>query len=145
MKKIVIFIIALMMMPAIADAQITIKEKNSVETIKSLRMGCVTLYCNKDYYSLAIRSDSQIDDSYIIGLGLGKAQAAASLQALVSIASTLKKNESVDFTDGSDEFTIHRGLIKGEIWIKAEYYVGWGKVSKGELNTLLDAILFYNN
>ena len=145
MKKIILLIIALISLPMMADAQITIKEKNSIETIKSLGMGWVTLTCSEDYYVLCIQSDNQFDDHYVIGLGSGKAKASASLQALVSIASTLKKNESVTFTTGSKEYSIHRGLTKGEIMIKGEYYAGWGRVSKGQLNTLLDAILFYNN
>lgn len=144
-KTIIAIIVAMMFLPTIADAQIIIKEKVKIETIKSLRMGWVTLEHSDGYYMMTIRSDNQFDDAYVLSLGLGKAQAIASLQTLVAIASTLKKNESVAFTNGGKEYTIHRGLIKGELWIKGEYYAGWGKVAKVELNSLLDALQYCNN
>lgn len=132
------------MLPSIANAQIVIKEKTKIETIKSLRLGNVRLECSDEYYMLTIASDNSLEEPYVLALGLGKAQAAASLKTLISLSSSLKKNEFVDFTSGSQEFTICRGLVKNEIWLNNKFHVGRGRISKNELDALLDSILFCN-
>lgn len=146
MKKIIIAIIsAMILMPTIADAQIVVKEKTKVETIKRLRMGWVSLDKTGNSYFLCVRSDNQFDDTYTIHLGQSKEDAIASLNTLIEVSKTLKKDESVKFDNINEELSIYSGVLKKEIWFKSEYKAGWGKVSKMELNTLLDALLFANN
>ena len=145
MKKILILFATLMMMPVIAEAQIVVKERTKVETIKKLRMGWVSLDKTGTSYFLCVRSDNQFDDTYTIHLGQSKEDAIASLNTLIEVAKTLKKDESVKFDNINEELSIYSGVLKKEIWFKSQYRAGWGKVSKMELNTLLDALLFANN
>lgn len=145
MKKILILFATLIVMPMIAEAQIVVKEKTKVETIKRLRMGWVSLDKTGTSYFLCIRSDNQFDDTYTIHLGQSKEDAISSLYTLIELTKTLKKDESVKFDNINEELSIHLGLLKGEIWFKSKYRAGWGKISKKELNTLLDTLLFANN
>lgn len=141
MKKIIITIIsAMILMPTMADAQIQVKKQPKIETIKSLRMGYVTLSKSEDIYFLSLTSDNQFDKSYIIYLGESHEAAVGSLNSLIEVASTITKDDSFEFNDGRNDFYIYRGMFKGEVWFKAKGFAGYGKTSTTELNNLLKAL-----
>lgn len=141
MKKIIIAIIsAMILMPTIAEAQIQVKKKPQIETIKSLRMGYVELCKSEEVHFLSLRSDNQFDNPYFILLGEGKEAAIESLNSLVQVASTITKDDSFEFNDGRNDFYICRGMFKGEVWFKAKGFAGYGKTSTTELNNLLKAL-----
>ena len=138
MKKIVMIVISMMMlMPSVAEAQIVVNKKPSLEKLVNLRMGWVSLNKYEDTYLLILQSDNQFDDSYIIQLGENETEAKQSLEALIEAASTIGKDDSMAFQSGTKEYRIYRGLVKGELWFKADGFAGWGKTSKMELNKLL--------
>lgn len=146
MKKIIIAIIsAMILMPAMADAQIKVNKQPKRETIKSLRMGYVALTKTEETYYLTMISDNQFDKSYVILLGEGKDAAIQSINSFIEISSTIKKDDSFEFNDGIKDYRIYRGVFKSEVWFKADGYAGYGKTSKAELNQLLESILFVND
>lgn len=141
MKKIIIaFISAMILMPTMADAQIQVKKQPKIETIKSLRMGYVTLSKTEESYFLSMTSDNQFDHAYVIFLGEGKEAAVQSLNSLIEVSSTIAKDDSFEFNDGIKNFRIYRGMFKSEVWFKADGYAGYGKTSTTELNNLLKAL-----
>ena len=141
MKKIIIAIIsAMILMPTMADAQIKVNKQPKRETIKSLRMGYVTLSKTEESYFLSMTSDNQFDHTYVIFLGEGKEAAVQSLNSLIEISSTITKDDSFEFNDGIKDYRIFRGMCKSEVWFKADGYAGYGKTSTAELNTLLKAL-----
>ena len=141
MKKIIIAIISvLILMPTMADAQIQVNKCPKVETIKSIRLGYVTLDKTEEVYFLSMISDNQFDNSYIIVLGEGKDAATQSLNSLIEISSTITKEDSFEFNDGLYDYHIFRGPFKSEVWFKADGYAGYGKTSTAELNSLLKAL-----
>ena len=141
MKKIIIAIIsAMILMPTMADAQIKVNKQPKRETIKSLRMGYVTLSKTEELYYLSMISDNQFDHAYVIFLGDGKEAAVQSLNSLIEVSSTIAKDDSFEFNDGIKNFRIYRGMFKSEVWFKADGYAGYGKTSTAELNTLLKAL-----
>lgn len=144
MKIIIAIIYAMMLMPIMADAQIQVKKQPQIETIKSIRMGYVTLTKSQDIYCLCLTSDNQFDKAYVIMLGKGKEAAVQSLNSLIEVASTITKKDTFEFNDGIKDFRIYRGMLKNEVWFKADGYAGYGKTSKAELNQLLESILFVN-
>lgn len=141
MKKIIIAIIsAMILMPTIAEAQIQVNKQPKRETIKSLRMGYVTLTKTEQTYFLSMISDNQFDKSYVILLGESKEAAIQSLNSLIEISSTIAKDDSFEFNDGIKNYRIYRGMFKSEVWFKADGYAGYGKTSTTELNNLLKAL-----
>lgn len=126
------------MMSPKSHAQVTIQKKVSVECLKSLRMGFVSLYRCNNVYTLSINSDNQFDDSFMICLGTGKEAAQESLEALIEVASTIKTDDVIAFNDGQQDFRLHKGAYTGELYFKADFFAGWGKTSKGELTKLLN-------
>lgn len=141
MKKIIIAIIsAMILMPTIAEAQIQVNKQPKRETIKSLRMGYVTLTKTEQTYFLSMISDNQFDKSYVILLGESKEAAIQSLNSLIEISSTITKDDSFEFNDGIKNYRIYRGMFKSEVWFKADGYAGYGKTSTTELNNLLKAL-----
>ena len=65
--------------------------------------------------------------------------------AIVGIAKSIKKNESIEFNDGIEDYYIFRGIFKGELWFKAKIgYAGVAKTSRGELDQLLESLLYAN-
>lgn len=141
MKKIIIAIIsAMILMPTIAEAQIQVNKQPKRETIKSLRMGYVTLTKTEETYFLSMISDNQFDKSYVILLGESKEAAIQSLNSLIEISSTITKDDSFEFNDGIKNYRIYRGMFKSEVWFKADGYAGYGKTSTTELNNLLKAL-----
>ena len=145
MKKIIIAIIsAMILLPTMADAQIQVNKQTKRETIKSLRMGYVTLSKTEESYFLSMISSNQFDNAYVIFLGEGREAAVQSLNSLIEVASTITKKDTIEFNDGIKDYRIYRGMFKSEVWFKADGYAGYGKTSKAELNQLLDSILFVN-
>ena len=141
MKKIIIAIIsAMILMPTIAEAQIQVNKQPKRETIKSLRMGYVTLTKTEETYFLSMISDNQFDKSYVILLGESKEATIQSLNSLIEISSTITKDDSFEFNDGIKNYRIYRGMFKSEVWFKADGYAGYGKTSTTELNNLLKAL-----
>lgn len=141
MKKIIIAIIsAMILMPTIAEAQIQVNKQPKRETIKSLRMGYVTLTKTEETYFLSMISDNQFDKSYVILLGESKEAAIQSLNSFIEISSTITKDDSFEFNDGIKNYRIYRGMFKSEVWFKADGYAGYGKTSTTELNNLLKAL-----
>ena len=141
MKKIIIAIIsAMILMPTIAEAQIQVNKQPKRETIKSLRMGYVTLTKTEVTYFLSMISDNQFDKSYVILLGESKEAAIQSLNSLIEISSTITKDDSFEFNDGIKNYRIYRGMFKSEVWFKADGHAGYGKTSTTELNNLLKAL-----
>ena len=141
MKKIIIAIIsAMILMPTIAEAQIQVNKQPKRETIKSLRMGYVTLTKTEETYFLSMISDNQFDKSYVILLGESKETAIQSLNSFIEISSTITKDDSFEFNDGIKNYRIYRGMFKSEVWFKADGYAGYGKTSTTELNNLLKAL-----
>lgn len=141
MKKIIIAIIsAMILMPTIAEAQIQVNKQPKRETIKSLRMGYVTLTKTEETYFLSMISDNQFDKSYVILLGESKEAAIQSLNSLIEISSTITKDDSFEFNDGIKNYRIYRGMFKSEVWFKADGYAGYGKTSTTELNNLSKAL-----
>lgn len=141
MKKIIITIIsAMILMPTMADAQIQVKKQPKIETIKSLRMGYVTLSKSEDIYFLSLTSDNQFDKSYVILLGESKEAAIQSLNSLIEISSTITKDDFFEFNDGIKDYHLAKGAFKSELWFKADGHAGYGKTSTTELNNLLKAL-----
>ena len=141
MKKIIIAIIsAMILMPTIAEAQIQVNKQPKRETIKSLRMGYVTLTKTEETYFLSMISENQFDKSYVILLGESKETAIQSLNSFIEISSTITKDDSFEFNDGIKNYRIYRGMFKSEVWFKADGYAGYGKTSTTELNNLLKAL-----
>lgn len=137
MKKLIIAIIsAMILMPTMADAQIQVSKQPKRETIKSLRMGYVSLCKTEGSYFLSMK----FDKSYVILLGESKEAAAESLNSLIEISSTITKDDSFEFNDGIKDYYIFRGTFKSEVWFKGDGHAGYGKTSTAELNTLLKAL-----
>lgn len=132
-----IVITMMMLMPSVADAQIVVSKKPSFETLVNLRMGWVSLNKYDDTYLLILRSDNQFDDPYIIQLGENETEAKQSLETLIEVASTIGRDDAMAFQSGTKEYRIFRGMVKGELWFKADGFAGWGKTAKTELNKLL--------
>lgn len=144
MKRLIIAVIAALLLAPMADAQINLKKREQSETIMKMRMGYVSLEKIGETYFLAIRSDNQFDNHYIIHLGDTKRKAIESLTSLVDLADTIKKNESFEFDNGNETIDVFRGVMKGELWFKAEGYAGYGRTSKPELNKMLESLLYAN-
>jgi uncharacterized protein YdeI (BOF family) len=143
MKKIIIAIIsAMILIPTMADAQIAVHKKQSVETLMNLRGGWVSLTKYGTAYSLIMRSDNQFDDVYVIILGKDRRTAIESLEALVDVAASIKVGETIDFSDSYKTYYVSRGTFKGEVWFKSSGQAGYGKTSKKELERLLDHLCF---
>lgn len=141
MKKILTIILALMMMPAMADAQIKITGKRNVQTLMSIRMGMIDLDYDGKYY-LAMRTSNQFDDTMILPLGGDKQVAMQTLQDLIDIATSLKKGDSIKIESAyGREFRIYR-LAKNAVGIYADGYAGYASTSKTELTRLLDCVMF---
>lgn len=137
-------ITAMIIMPTMANAQISVSGKSTRKTIKTTRMGWVELSCiDGYYYFLSITSDNRFDRYYTISLGKGKAEAVESLQSLISIASSLEKGQSAALNTITQEYIILKGSAKGEISIKGDLYSGYGDVSKKNLEKLLKALISY--
>lgn len=139
MKKIFALAIALMTFFPVMNAQISINKSTKIETIKNWRMGYVSLTRNDGWYSLCLRSDNQFDKSYIIVLG-EKEKAEQSLQALIDLASTITKEETVEIENGYQTIRAFKGAFKGELWFKADGYAGYGKTAKIELEQVLKTL-----
>ena len=131
----------MILLPTIAEAQIQVKKQPKIETIKSLRMGYVELCKSEEVHFLALRSDNQFDDSYVIFLGPNRKAAIESLKSLIEVASTITKDDSFEFNDGNRDYHIYRGTFKSEVWFKGKGHAGYGKTSTAELNTLLKALM----
>ena len=141
MKKFIIAIIsAMILMPTMADAQIQVNKQPKRETIKSLRMGGVSLWKTGDTYYLGLYSNNQFDKSYVILLGEDKDAATESLNSLIDISSNITKDDQFEFSDKVNNYYITRGIFKGEIWFKTNGYAGYGITSTTELNSLLKAL-----
>lgn len=108
----------------------------------SLRMGMVSLNQIGDNFYLVLQSDNHYDKAYVIHLGKEKAASMQSLESLIEIASTIKKDDFYQLDNTDENLTIMRGLVKTEIWIKGRYHAGYGKTSKGELEKILDKLTF---
>lgn len=139
MKKIIVLAIALMALVPVMDAQIVINKSTKVETIKSWRMGWVSLTRHEGWYSLCLKSDNQFDHHYIIVLG-EQEKAEQSLQTLIDLASTIDKEETIEFENGHQTIRAFKGAFKGELWFKADGYAGYGKTSKMELEMVMKAL-----
>lgn len=144
MKRLILAVLATLLLAPIADAQINLKKREQPETIMKMRMGYISLNRVGETYYLAIRSDNQFDDHYIIYLGKDRRKAIESLTSLVDLADTIKKNESFEFDNGNETIDVCRGVMKGELWFKAEGYAGYGRTSKPELNKMLESLLYAN-
>ena len=142
MKKIIIIILFLLHLMPIASAQIQVKKAPTSKTLISLRMGMVSLSQIGDNFYLVLQSDNQYDKAYVIHLGKEKAASIQSLESLIEIASTIKKDDFYQLDNTDENLTIMRGLVKTEIWIKGRYHAGYGKTSKGELEKILDKLTF---
>lgn len=141
MKKIIIAIIsAMILLPTMAAAQIKVEKKTKIETIKNIRMGYVSLNKNGDTYYMGMISDNHYDKPYVVILGEGIEAARESLNALVEISSTITREDTVEFNDGINNYSIYRGSFKSEVWIKGIGYAGYGKTSTAELKMLLKAL-----
>lgn len=133
----------LIIIPCHAEAQVVVKKKSTMVELASYRTGIVKLTKHESgRIILSIRSDNQYDDLYLINLGSSKAEAIKSMESLVELASTIKKDESYEVHGLTKTYNAYKGLMKGELWLKGEYYAGWGKTGKSELKRILDFIMY---
>lgn len=131
------------MMPAIADAQITIKSKSNTKTLLSIRMGVITLeYEENDCFYLAMSTTNQFDDAIILPLGKDKREAMQTLNDLIDITTSMKKGDSITIESAYDrEFRIYR-RAKNTIAIYADGYAGSASTNAAELKRILDHLTF---
>lgn len=140
MKKIVIFIIAIIMIPMMADAQITKKRTSTTETIVSLRMGNMNLKKSGTTYFLAMGTDNQFDDYMLLILGDDTESAVQSLNDMIEICETITAQDNVVIDNGyGRELRIYKGVMGG-ISINADGYAGSVNTAKSEFRKMRDKL-----
>ena len=104
MKKIIIAIIsAMILMPAMADAQIKMGAKKSLPTkVATIAMAWYDLYEYNGEYHLTLKSTNQFDSDYKLYLGQ-KDEAIASLNAFIELCDTMGKDDSVEIDNGGGD------------------------------------------
>jgi hypothetical protein len=100
MKKI-IFIITMILLPIIADAQISIGEKKTtMKKVATIAMSWYDLFEYNGKFSLSLKSSNQFDDHYWLHLG-EKDEAIKSLNDLIEMCDSLEKEDVVNISNGS--------------------------------------------
>lgn len=141
MKKFIILLFALVILPVMADAQIVVKDKNTTETLLSIRMGFIALNCSGGSYYLAMSTTNKFDRPMILPLGKDKDEACATIESLIEITTTIGKDDCVRIESAAgEEFRIYR-FAKNTITINADGYAAASNTSKAELNRILDKIM----
>lgn len=142
MKKIIIAIIAAMvLMPTMADAQISVSSKTNTERLLSIRMGFITLNYDGQYY-LAMSTTNQFDKPMILPLGKTKEEAIETTKSLIEITTTIGKGDCVEIVSAyGTQFRIYR-FAKNTITINADGYAAASNTNKAELTKILDKITF---
>lgn len=139
MKKIVVLIIAMMMMPFMADAQIIKKDTPQIKTISSARKNAVCLMSSGTTYYLTIETTNPFDDCMFLKLGDTKDSAIQSLNDLIDILDTLQGEAMQGIANGYGEnFFLWKYL--GLLRITALNYDGSGSLAKSEINKFIKAL-----
>lgn len=101
MKKIIIAIIsAMILLPTMANAQITIGQKKStMKKVATISMSWYDLYELNGEYLLSLKSTNQFDDYFWLHLGK-KEEAVESLNSLIEMCSSLGKDDVVEISNG---------------------------------------------
>ena len=141
MKKLVIILIALLSFGAMANAQIQVTHKSSIQTLTSVRLGFISLMTNDGHFYLSFQTSNQFDDSMIIKLGEDKKEAIETLQSFISIIVSMKKGDSVTINSANKEFRLYR-YAKNTILIFADGYAGNSNTNKAEMEKFLDYLMF---
>ena len=141
MKKIFLaFISVLMLIPAIADAQIQKKSSTKTETLLSLRMGYMNLKISDGTYIITMLTTNKFDDAIVLKLGDTKDSAIHSLNDLIDISSTISGEDCVRIDNGfGRELRFYKGAMGG-IVIKADGYAGVVNTAKSEFKKFLDKL-----
>ena len=127
------------LLPTQTNAQIKKIGTFKSETIKSLRMGVVSLKVADGEYYISFKTTNQFDDSMILKLGETKESAIQSIQDIIDILDSLQGNETQYIDNGyGREFRLFK--VMGALYIAADGYAGNGNASKGELKKLLKSL-----
>lgn len=113
MKKIIIALIALMMIPALADAQIVVKEKKTTPVkVATISAGWYDLYIYEGIYMLSLKSTNQFDDHFWLRLG-NREEAIVSLTTLIELCDTIKKDDFIEISNGLNKTYCLGKYMKG--------------------------------
>lgn len=124
-----------------ADAQFKVKSTYKTEHILSIRLGFIDLNYDGSYY-LAMETTNQFDDPLILPLGKSKQKAMETIESLINITTTIKKEDTITImTLYGEEFRIYKHG-KNIISIDADYRAGYSNITKAELKRILDTIAY---
>lgn len=141
MKKIIVAIICLMMLPIMADAQIQKKSTTKTETLLSLRMGYMKLTLSDGKYVIRMLTTNQFDDALILKIGETKESAIQSLNDLMEICTTITGQDCVRIDNGyGRELRFYKGAMGG-VTIHADGYAGYVNTAKSEFKKMLDQLV----
>ena len=136
MKKIIIALIALMMIPALADAQIVVKEKKTTPVkVATISVGWYDLYIYEGIYMLSLKSTNQFDDHFWLRLG-NREEAIVSLTTLIELCDTIKKDDFIEISNGLNK-TYGKGI--------ESYNVTKGCIPASLLHKQITNLMIYTN
>lgn len=141
MKQIFILIMATLMFPMMADAQIVIKEQRTAPTkIATISMSWYDLYEQNGEFSLSLKSTNQFDDHFWLHLGT-KEEAIESLNALIEMCGSLGKEDVVEISNGAGKTYRVRKNGKGLSFHQKEVgMAGYATINKMYLVKTLNVI-----
>lgn len=129
MKKILIILITLMMMPVVAEAQEAWKPKTPRKTM-NFRFGIVQLERDGYYYTIWLKTNHPWDEHMVIHLGNGRDEALKSIEQLIEISNAdgnIRYFDKAEIYVGLAQMTIKR--IEGEVFF-GEAIIGDGELKR---------------
>lgn len=105
MKRIFTILLFLATLAGIADAQISIKKKDTgkAKQMATLSMSWSWIYQADGAYYLVMKSDNQFDDSFWLKMGSTKEECLESVTSLLDLANTIGETDRFDINNGEGE------------------------------------------
>lgn len=131
----------MVMFPLVSNAQLNVVEQvEEAEVLASSRMGAIKLKLDKGIYYLRIDTNYKYDSPMLFRLGTSAESAVATLNDLVTVATTLKKKTHLKVDGGKVIYDITREAMN-TLWLTADGYIGVGAVTKAELDKFIETIV----
>lgn len=133
------FIIALLILPMVCNAQLKVLgESDQHDVLSSARMGVVSLDKFGDRYYICSVTTNRFDDQMMFYLGEGKESAMITLRDLIVLCSTIKK-KTTTYLD-NDGKVIRAYKAAGGLEFHADGFAGYCTFLKSELNRFMYAL-----
>lgn len=135
------FIIALLILPMVCNAQLSVKgQGDKMEKISSTRMGACSLYKHGERYMISAPTSNRYDKTFVLYLGEDKESACLTLRDLILLCDNIEKDVPVYIDNGTKTCSIHKGTM-GTLAFFQDGFAGFASFSKMEFDKFLTALM----